>query len=90
MELRRELGLKFPQLLESPFLKINTTLALSCSSGIVSVVHHSFMSSLRISFLTSVSFLKCSIGISSGPGAFLRWIFLLIFLNSAMVIGFTL
>ena len=68
-----------------PFLYISTTLALSSSVSMFSKSHHC-LKSFCISFrLSSFSSLRSSVGISSGPGAFLLLSFLIMHTISATV-----
>ena len=85
MEFSREIGLKFPQSLESPFLKMSTTLAFNCSSVFVNFPQ-CVKRSLKMFLFTSESSLKNSIGISSGPGDLFRLNFLSTALSSSLVI----
>ena len=71
----------------SPFLNINTTRALSSSIGMFSCSHHSVSVFLMFSGLSLSSSFNISIGMLSGPGAFLLFSFFIICLISSIVGG---
>ena len=61
----------------SPFLYISTTLAFNSSFSICSLFHQSVNSFCISSRFSAFSFVSSSVGMLSGPGAFLLFSFLI-------------